>query len=74
MAEVKKWYQSRILWANILALIAMIVQSRYGFVIALEEQVAILTIANLVLRASGNGGLDFGEFNLNEYLKNLVKK
>ena len=49
--EVEKpWFLSRTLWLNILAMVAMIIQSRYGFVISVEEQVAIITVANIILR------------------------
>ena len=46
----KPWYLSKTLWLNILAMVAIIVQARYGFVFAVEEQIAVITVANLVLR------------------------
>jgi len=47
----KDWYLSKTLWANSLALIAFIVQGKYGFVIPLEWQAMGLTVVNFVLRA-----------------------
>jgi hypothetical protein len=55
---VKKWYLSKTLWVNIVALAAMIIQANYGFVIAIEEQAAIIVIVNLVLRAITKEGLE----------------
>ena len=46
----KPWYLSKTLWANVLAMIAILVQSRYGFVISIEEQGAIIVIMNIILR------------------------
>lgn len=49
---MKTWYTSKTLWVNAIAALALIVQSRYGFVIDAEIQAAILTIINLILRIS----------------------
>lgn len=56
--EIKKFWRSKTLWVNMIALVAMVVQAKYGFIIALEEQAAILVIANLVLRALTKEGLE----------------
>jgi uncharacterized membrane protein len=49
--DKKAWWRSKTLWVNVVAGIALLVQSRqYGFVIDAEVQVAILTVINLVLR------------------------
>lgn len=45
-----KWYQSKTLWLNILALIASIVQWKYKLIIPGEIQGMILTILNIILR------------------------
>ena len=60
MSEIynKKWYRSKTLWVNIIAMGAMLAQSFYGFVIAPEEQAAIIVIINLVLRAITKEGLE----------------
>ena len=46
----KPFYLSKTLWLNILAMVAMLIQSRYGFIISIEEQAAISTMANIILR------------------------
>jgi hypothetical protein len=59
MGEVKKtWWKSKTLWLNVIALVAMLVQSNYGFVIAAEEQAAIIVVANLIMRAVTKTGLE----------------
>ena len=47
----KPWYLSKTLWINVIALSALLIQSQYGFVISPEEQLGIITVANLILRA-----------------------
>jgi len=59
MIELKKWYKSKTLWANIIYLIALLVQEKYGFIISVEEQLAILAIINLILRAVTKEELKF---------------
>jgi len=46
----KKWYLSKTFWVNGLAIIALIAQGQFGFVIGPEIQVALLGFINLVLR------------------------
>ncbi|MCX8207686.1 MAG: hypothetical protein N3G75_07640 [Methanothrix sp.] len=41
---------SKTFWVNLIALIAMVVQSVNGFTISPEEQAAILAVINIVLR------------------------
>jgi len=53
----KVWYKSKVLWVNIIALIALMAQMAYGFVIAPEEQAAIIIVINLILRAATGSGL-----------------
>lgn len=48
---MKKWYHSKTLWVNTIAIVAIIAQAHYGFVINPEEQVGLLAIVNLILRA-----------------------
>lgn len=47
----KKWYRSKTLWVNLIAVAALIAQAQFGFVIAPEEQIGILALINLILRA-----------------------
>jgi len=51
IVETKKFYESKTFWVNIIAMVALVIQEKYGFVIAPEEQVAVIAIINLVLRA-----------------------
>ena len=53
----KKFWQSRTMWVNLLAALAIMVQSQAGFVIDENEQVAIIIIINIVLRAITSEGL-----------------
>ena len=48
----KKWYRSRMLWANLIALFAT-----FGFEITGEEAVAILAVVNILLRFVTKKGL-----------------
>lgn len=47
----KPWYYSKTFWINLIAISALIAQVRYGFIISAEEQVAILAVINLIVRA-----------------------
>ena len=48
---MKKWYSSKTLWVNAIAMLAILVQSQTEFVINPEEQAGILVVINLILRA-----------------------
>ena len=49
--EPTKWYVSKTLWTNAIALIAMIVQGVTGkVIISLELQATILAVINMLLR------------------------
>jgi len=47
---MKKWYTSKTMWANVVALGATWIANLTGQQITAEEQVAILAIVNIVLR------------------------
>lgn len=47
----KTWYTSKMLWVNAIAIIAIIAQGQFGFLIDPMAQVAILGVINIVLRA-----------------------
>lgn len=49
--EGKKWWESKIMWVNIIAVVAGIVQTQTGFVVDVEAQGAVLAVLNIVLRA-----------------------
>jgi hypothetical protein len=55
---VKKWYRSKTLWTMALALVALVAQMAYGFVLAPEEELGILAVIGLVLRAFTKEGLE----------------
>ena len=42
--------KSKTFWVNLIALIALIVQTQTGFVITPEEQTAIVVVINMILR------------------------
>lgn len=49
--ESKKWYTSKTLWTNALAVIAAVAQGLSGrTILAPEDQMVILGLVNLVLR------------------------
>lgn len=47
----KTWYTSKMMWINAIAVIAIIAQGQFGFIIEPVSQVAILGVINIVLRA-----------------------
>lgn len=47
---LKKWYQSKTIWVNILAGLGLTLQAKYGFIIGPEFQAWGLTIVNVILR------------------------
>jgi len=47
----KPWFYSKTIWANLLVFIALILQSMFGFLLGASEQIAILTVVNIILRA-----------------------
>jgi hypothetical protein len=56
----KQWYLSKTLWVNLIALIALVLQSQFGFIIDAESQMALLLVINLVLRAITGDEIVFG--------------
>jgi len=59
--KTKRWYQSKTLWVNILAMIASILQAKYGLVIPGELQGVILTALNIWLRFETTGEITTGK-------------
>ena len=54
----KTWWTSKTLWANAIALVAMIVQGATGSIVIDESaQVGILAVLNMVLRMVTTKGL-----------------
>ncbi len=52
-----KLVRSKMLWANMIALIALIAQLEFGFVIAPEEQISAIAVINMILRLVTHEGL-----------------
>ncbi len=50
----KQWYTSKTLWVNVVAIIALIAQGQFGFVIDPAMQAGVLVTLNLLLRAITN--------------------
>jgi len=53
----KKWYLSKTFWANILAGLAVIAQTSYGFMIPIEYQMLALSGINMGLRKISDGAV-----------------
>lgn len=47
----KPFYMSKTFWANVIAAVAMAVQTKYGFVIGPEFQTLGLAVINMALRS-----------------------
>jgi len=47
----KKWYLSKTLWINFIAILVIIAQANFGFIIGPEYQVGLLGIINLIVRS-----------------------
>lgn len=60
----KDWYKSKVFWVNALALIALVIQSQSGFVVSPEEQMSIIVVINMGLRAVTGEGLIVAGYNL----------
>ena len=46
----KAFYLSKTFWVNLIALIAIVLQSKFGYVSSPENQMAILGVINVILR------------------------
>lgn len=59
---MKKWYLSKTLWVNVVALLALILQGIFDReIIGLDTQAQILVIINIVLRIITSEGLHISE-------------
>ena len=47
----KTWYTSKMLWVNAIAIVAIIAQGQFGFVIDPVVQMGALAVINIILRA-----------------------
>ncbi|MBS3886797.1 MAG: hypothetical protein KGZ41_05165 [Dethiobacter sp.] len=48
--EGKKWYLSRTIWVNLIALAALLLKTEAGIALTSEETAGILVVINLILR------------------------
>ena len=53
----KKWYYSKTFWANIIAGVAVVAQTSYGFVFPMEYQMLALSLVNMGLRKITTGAV-----------------
>lgn len=47
---MKKWYFSKTLWVNVMAIAVIVAQGQFGYVVSADKQVAIMGIINFILR------------------------
>lgn len=48
--DVKSIYKSKTVWVNVIALVAILLQQKFGFVIDESVQMQLLTVINIALR------------------------
>jgi hypothetical protein len=46
----KKWYMSKTIWVNGLALAGLVLQAQFGFIFTPETQAFVLSLVNVGLR------------------------
>jgi len=49
--EVKKVWESKTFWVNLISILALLAQTQVGFIIPPEAQAALLAVINVGLRA-----------------------
>ena len=55
--NTKRWYTSKTLWLNLLAIAALVAQGQFGYLLDAEAQAALLAVINLILRIITKKGL-----------------
>jgi uncharacterized membrane-anchored protein len=50
MNLIKMPWQSKMLWMNLIAIVAMYIQAHLGFVMSAQDQMVILGFVNIMLR------------------------
>ena len=55
--DTKRWYTSKTLWLNLLAIVAFVAQAEFGYILDVEAQAVILAAINLLLRIITKKGL-----------------
>ena len=56
--NTKKWYHSKTLWLNAIAIIGIIAQMEYGFVLEAATEGVILGAINIAVRAFTKQGIE----------------
>lgn len=56
---MKTWYLSKTLWLNAIAVLVLLFQTRFGFVIDPETQTGLLAFINIILRVITKAPLDW---------------
>lgn len=56
--SIKKWFTSKTLWINVIAIIAIILQMEMGFVLEAAEEAIILGFINIIVRFLTKKGLE----------------
>jgi len=46
----KKWYRSKTIWINVIALVALFLNEKVGVPLSQEDQLALLATVNIILR------------------------
>ncbi len=46
----KKWYRSKTLWVNVIALLALVFDEKLGVPLSQDDQIALLATINVILR------------------------
>lgn len=57
--ETKPFYESKTLWVNVIALIALLIQKAFGFELGAGEQITLLALVNIILRAYTGRPIEF---------------
>lgn len=58
MEEKKKWWKSRTIWTNVVALVVLFAARQFGAEISPEETAGGLVIINMILRLITGTGLE----------------
>lgn len=69
----KRWFLSKALWVNALAVLALWLQSQMGFVLSSDDQLVILAFVNIVLRFFSEQPLVFREKDIAHLTPELPK-
>jgi len=58
---MKSYWFSKTLWLNVIALLALIIQGQWGFVISPEIQATLLILINIALRSISKEEIVWGK-------------